>query len=209
MKKAIKSCSFTTVTDLELSAANLDVAGDDTTWDGEAGACCTRAGGPPIWHGSLEVVEDHLMPAGRNRRRHPRRERSPFDHGEQRRSRRREEAPKRSTNALLLQIQPPIDLSTKSPTFLITLTRERGINEAPIVDARSAQNIGLIDGDIRSSSPHHIRLHPLELRGEEKDDETALDPAGRIPHLSPGITPKTGIAPKTSMKPSNTIPTYT
>jgi hypothetical protein len=65
LKKAIKPCSFST-TILQLGAVYLDVAGDTTTWDGEAGAYCTVVGGPPKWHHSLEVEEDHQALAGRS-----------------------------------------------------------------------------------------------------------------------------------------------
>jgi hypothetical protein len=175
------------MTKLELSTANLNVSGDDTTWDVEAGACCTRAEGPPKWHSSLEVVEDHLMAAGRNRNRRLRWERSPFDHEEQQRARRHEEAPRRSIVAPLLQTWTPPGRGKETPFFLTTMTRGKRRLPDPTEGSRTTQIFSLIDGGFHCSLPHHLRLLPTKLHGEEKNSKTAWDPAGEIPRQSPGI----------------------
>jgi hypothetical protein len=63
-EKAIRSYSYSTAA--RLDAADLKVAGDGTTWDKEAGARCINTRGPPIWHSSLEVVEDLQTSTGRS-----------------------------------------------------------------------------------------------------------------------------------------------
>ena len=68
-----------------LSAVNLNVTGDETTWDEEMGAHYTEAEGPPMRHSSLEVEQILATPAGENRHRRGRWEWSPFDHLERRR----------------------------------------------------------------------------------------------------------------------------
>jgi hypothetical protein len=57
------------VAKLELNAFNHDFIEDNTTWDGNARACCARAEGRLIGHGNLEVeVRLKLAIGCRNKR---------------------------------------------------------------------------------------------------------------------------------------------
>jgi hypothetical protein len=146
-----------------LDAVNLNVAGDEATWDEEAGANCTEAKGPPKWHNSLEVDEDLRTPAGDHRHRRSRLEGSPFDHKRrQRRRRRRNEPPKRSSTAPLWQNRPPAARGIKGTTSLASTTSKSERTGSPTTAAKSAKT-DLIYGDAGKDHLPRLRLRPMEL----------------------------------------------
>lgn len=106
-----------------------------------------------------------------------------------------------------MQIQTPAVQGRKIASILVIMTsRKKGL-PALNPSSRSTDRTSLIYRVAHCSSPHRIRLPPLEHHDEKKESKQTSDPAGGIPCLALGMKPKSGIKPKCGIKPKQTSPT--